>query len=78
MVCVIDDRDVCVCISEQAEQGRDHAHREMMQTVHEMKQRLPSEKRSRSKPSTVEALNYALNCVKQVQGKTHTHTQRGL
>uniref|UniRef100_A0A8C5GAN4 PAS domain-containing protein n=1 Tax=Gouania willdenowi TaxID=441366 RepID=A0A8C5GAN4_GOUWI len=39
-----------------------------MVTVAEMKKRLPSDKRSRSKPRTVEALHYALNCVKQVQG----------
>lgn len=45
-------------------------HLEMMQTVQEMKKRLPSEKRRRSKASTVEALNYALNCVKQVQAKS--------
>ncbi|KAF7693094.1 hypothetical protein HF521_008410 [Silurus meridionalis] len=57
-------------VSEQAEQGRDHTHQAMMQTVQEMKKRLPSEKRSRSKPSTVEALNYALNCVKQVQANS--------
>lgn len=63
---------VCIC-SEQTEHGREQTHREMMQTVQEMKKRLPSEKRLRSKASTVEALNYALNCVKQVQGK-HTHT----
>ncbi|XP_030633330.1 period circadian protein homolog 3 [Chanos chanos] len=56
--------------SDQTDQGRDQAHREMMQTVQEMKKRLPSEKRSRSKPSTVEALNYALNCVKQVQANS--------
>ncbi len=37
-------------------------------TVAEMKKRLPFDKRSRSKASTVEALHYALNCVKQVQG----------
>ncbi|XP_026130908.1 period circadian protein homolog 3-like isoform X1 [Carassius auratus] len=55
-----------VC-SEQTELGREQTHREMMQTVQEMKKRLPSEKKSRSKASTVEALNYALNCVKQVQ-----------
>uniref|UniRef100_A0AAY4CSJ4 PAS domain-containing protein n=1 Tax=Denticeps clupeoides TaxID=299321 RepID=A0AAY4CSJ4_9TELE len=42
----------------------------MMQTVQEMKKRLPSEKRSRSKASTVAALNYALNCVKQVQANS--------
>ncbi|XP_072522660.1 period circadian protein homolog 3 [Salminus brasiliensis] len=56
--------------SEQTDQEREHAHREMMQTVQEMKKRLPSEKRSRSKASTVEALNYALNCVKQVQANS--------
>uniref|UniRef100_A0A8C2IHC7 Period circadian clock 3 n=1 Tax=Cyprinus carpio TaxID=7962 RepID=A0A8C2IHC7_CYPCA len=52
------------------EHGREQTHREMMQTVQEMKKRLPSEKRSRSKASTVEALNYALNCVKQVQANS--------
>uniref|UniRef100_A0AAQ6IUT8 PAS domain-containing protein n=1 Tax=Anabas testudineus TaxID=64144 RepID=A0AAQ6IUT8_ANATE len=40
-----------------------------MVTVAEMKKRLPSDKRSRSKASTVEALNYALHCVKQVNGQ---------
>ncbi|KAG9352747.1 hypothetical protein JZ751_017323 [Albula glossodonta] len=56
--------------SEQSEREREQTHREMMQTVQEMKKRLPSEKRSRSKASTVEALNYALNCVKQVQANS--------
>uniref|UniRef100_A0A673MAA0 Period circadian protein homolog 2-like n=1 Tax=Sinocyclocheilus rhinocerous TaxID=307959 RepID=A0A673MAA0_9TELE len=56
--------------SEQTEHGREQTHREMMQTVQEMKKRLPSEKRSRSKASTVEALNHALNCVKQVQANS--------
>ncbi|XP_051768463.1 period circadian protein homolog 3 isoform X4 [Ctenopharyngodon idella] len=56
--------------SEQTEHGREQTHREMMQTVQEMKKRLPSEKRLRSKASTVEALNYALNCVKQVQANS--------
>uniref|UniRef100_A0A8D3DXR6 PAS domain-containing protein n=1 Tax=Scophthalmus maximus TaxID=52904 RepID=A0A8D3DXR6_SCOMX len=42
----------------------------MMITVAEMKKRLPSAKRSRSKASTVEALHYALNCVKQVQANS--------
>ncbi|XP_038153982.1 period circadian protein homolog 3 isoform X1 [Cyprinodon tularosa] len=46
------------------------AHREMMSTVAEMKKRIPSDKRSHSKASTVEALNYALNCVKQVQANS--------
>ncbi|KAK7915890.1 hypothetical protein WMY93_011651 [Mugilogobius chulae] len=54
--------------SEAAERGQ--AHREVMITVAEMKKRLPSDKRSRSKASTVEALHYALNCVKQVQANS--------
>ncbi|KAM4613558.1 period circadian protein homolog 3 isoform 2-T2 [Polymixia lowei] len=56
--------------SEQADAGRGQVHREMIITVAEMKKRLPSEKRSRSKASTVEALHYALNCVKQVQANS--------
>uniref|UniRef100_A0A8C1XE32 Period circadian clock 3 n=1 Tax=Cyprinus carpio TaxID=7962 RepID=A0A8C1XE32_CYPCA len=56
--------------SEQTKRGREQTHREMMQTVQEMKKRLPSEKRSRSKASTIEALNYALKCVKQVQANS--------
>ncbi|KAM6927815.1 period circadian protein homolog 3 [Xenentodon cancila] len=56
--------------SENAGGGRGQAHREVMNTVAEMKKRLPSEKRSRSKASTVEALHYALNCVKQVQANS--------
>lgn len=59
---------VCVCSSENTDGGRGQAHKEVMNTVAEMKKRLPSDKRSRSKASTVEALHYALNCVKQVQG----------
>lgn len=51
-------------------EGRGNAHTEMVSTVAEMKKRLPSDKRSHSKPSTVEALNYALNCVKQVQANS--------
>ncbi|TRY87629.1 hypothetical protein DNTS_009331 [Danionella cerebrum] len=58
------------CSSDLPERGRQQTHREMMQTVQEMKKRLPSEKKSRSKASTVEALNYALNCVKQVQANS--------
>ncbi|XP_078140007.1 period circadian protein homolog 3 isoform X1 [Centroberyx gerrardi] len=56
--------------SENADAGRGQAHREVMMTVAEMKKKLPSDKRSRSKASTVEALHYALNCVKQVQANS--------
>lgn len=63
---------ICVCSSENADGSRRQAHKEVMITVAEMKKRIPSEKRSRSKASTVEALHYALNCVKQVQGNQTT------
>ncbi|CAJ1051668.1 period circadian protein homolog 3 isoform X1 [Xyrichtys novacula] len=56
--------------SENAAEGKGQTHREVMITVAEMKKRLPSDKRSRSKASTVEALHYALNCVKQVQANS--------
>lgn len=36
--------------------------------IQEMKRCLPEEKRSSNKPSTISALNYALQCVQQVQG----------
>ncbi|XP_053546349.1 period circadian protein homolog 3 isoform X2 [Bombina bombina] len=54
--------------SEQMERTR--SHKELMSMVQEMKKRLPCEKISRSKPSTVDALNYALKCVKQVQANS--------
>ncbi|XP_042356898.1 period circadian protein homolog 3 isoform X2 [Plectropomus leopardus] len=56
--------------SENTNGSRGQAHREVMVTVAEMKKRIPSDKRSRSKASTVEALQYALNCVKQVQANS--------
>nr|XP_043879530.1 period circadian protein homolog 3 isoform X2 [Solea senegalensis] len=56
--------------SEHTEGDRGQNHREVMITVAEMKKRLPSDKRSCSKASTVEALHYALNCVKQVQANS--------
>uniref|UniRef100_A0A673WBG2 Period circadian clock 3 n=1 Tax=Salmo trutta TaxID=8032 RepID=A0A673WBG2_SALTR len=42
----------------------------MLMTVAEMKKIVPSDKCSRSKASTIEALHYALNCVKQVQANS--------
>lgn len=44
------------------------SHRDMMMMIQEMKRCLPEEKRSSNKPSTISALNYALQCVQQVQG----------
>ncbi|KAG9337661.1 hypothetical protein JZ751_028298, partial [Albula glossodonta] len=47
------------------EQGRAQTHKEMMRAMREMKRRLPSEKKGHCKARTVEALRYALSCVKQ-------------
>ncbi|XP_069466513.1 period circadian protein homolog 3 isoform X2 [Ambystoma mexicanum] len=49
---------------------RNRSHKELMFMVQEMKRRLPSEKLTQSKPSTVDALNYALKCVRQVQANS--------
>ncbi|KAJ1142407.1 hypothetical protein NDU88_008732 [Pleurodeles waltl] len=46
------------------------SQKELMYMVQEMKRRLPAEKLNRSKPSTVDALNYALKCVRQVQANS--------
>ncbi|OCT72824.1 period circadian protein homolog 3 [Xenopus laevis] len=54
--------------SEQME--RTQSHKELMTMVQEMKRRLPHEKCNRNKPSTVDALNYALKCVRQVQANS--------
>ncbi|XP_064028110.1 period circadian protein homolog 3 isoform X2 [Pogoniulus pusillus] len=43
------------------------SHKDMVMMIQEMKKCLPEEKRSSSKPSTISALNYALQCVQQVQ-----------
>ncbi|KAI6073685.1 Period circadian protein-like protein 3 isoform X1 [Aix galericulata] len=40
---------------------------DLMTMIQEMKKCLPEDKRSSSKPSTISALNYALQCVQQVQ-----------
>ncbi|XP_075376568.1 period circadian protein homolog 3 isoform X2 [Mycteria americana] len=43
------------------------SHRDLMMMIQEMKRCLPEERRSSSKPSTISALNYALQCVQQIQ-----------
>ncbi|KAM6045987.1 period circadian protein homolog 3 isoform 3-T4 [Theristicus caerulescens] len=47
------------------------SHRDLMMMIQEMKRCLPEEKRSSSKPSTINALNYALQCVQQIQDLPH-------
>ncbi|KAJ8371382.1 hypothetical protein SKAU_G00114100 [Synaphobranchus kaupii] len=59
--------------SEQPEQERARTHRELMKMMREMKKRMPSEIRGHRKTRTVEALHYALSCVKQVQASSEYH-----
>ncbi|KAM6236852.1 period circadian protein homolog 3 isoform 6-T7 [Spheniscus humboldti] len=47
------------------------SHRDLMMMIQEMKRCLPEEKRSSSKPSTISALSYALQCVQQIQDLPH-------
>ncbi|XP_068771795.1 period circadian protein homolog 3 isoform X2 [Struthio camelus] len=55
--------------SEQLNWSQSHRDR-MMMMIQEIKRCLPEEKRSSSKPSTISALNYALQCVQQVQANS--------
>lgn len=57
---------LCHCSSEQS--ARVKTQKELMKALKEMKIRLPSEKRSKGKSGTLATLQYALSCVKQVQG----------
>ncbi|XP_051786382.1 period circadian protein homolog 3 isoform X2 [Erpetoichthys calabaricus] len=54
---------------------RDKSHKQMLETVQEMKKRIPPDKKSRSKTSTLEALHHALRCVKQVQANSKHYEQ---
>lgn len=54
-----------LCYSEQ--QDRNRVSEELVMVVQEMKKYFPSERHK--KPSTLDALNYALRCVHSVQGK---------
>lgn len=56
------------CSSEQSAKAK--TQKELFKTLKELKMHLPSEKRGKSKSSTVNTLKYALRCVKQVKGKT--------
>ncbi|KAK9520502.1 hypothetical protein VZT92_020384 [Zoarces viviparus] len=53
------------CSSEQSAKAK--TQKELFKTLKELKVHLPSEKRSKGKPSTATALKHALRCVKQVK-----------
>lgn len=55
------------CSSEQS--ARVQTQKELMRAVKELKIRLPAEKKTKGRSSTINALKYALSCVKQVQGE---------
>nr|XP_033778422.1 period circadian protein homolog 3 [Geotrypetes seraphini] len=56
------------CNSERLDQNL--SHKELLSMVQEIKQRLPLERQNRSKASTIDALSYALHCVRQVQANS--------
>ncbi|KAK5601726.1 hypothetical protein CRENBAI_021490 [Crenichthys baileyi] len=53
------------CSSEQSAKAK--TQKELFKTLKELKMHLPSEKRNKGKPNTVNTLKYALRCIKQVK-----------
>lgn len=64
-VTVTESENSFLSLSEQRDRNR--VSEELIMVVQEMKKHFPSERRS--KPSTLDALHYALRCVQSVQGK---------
>uniref|UniRef100_G3NQ73 Period circadian protein homolog 2 n=1 Tax=Gasterosteus aculeatus aculeatus TaxID=481459 RepID=G3NQ73_GASAC len=63
--CEQDNPSTSGCSSELSAKAR--TQKELFKTLKELKMQQPAEKRSKGKPSTVNALKYALRCVKQVK-----------
>ncbi|XP_053485212.1 period circadian protein homolog 1b [Ictalurus furcatus] len=61
------------CSSEQS--ARVQTQKELMRAVKELKIRLPAEKKTKGRSSTINALKYALSCVKQVQANQEYYHQ---
>ena len=55
------------CSSDQS--ARAQTQKELMKAIKELKLRLPSERKSKGHSSTLNALKYALQCVRQVRGE---------
>lgn len=55
------------CSSNQS--ARVQSQKELMKAIKELKLRLPSERKAKGHSSTLSALKYALQCVKQVRGE---------
>ena len=63
------------CSSDQS--ARLRTQKELMKALKELKIRLPVERKTKGHSSTLDALKYALNCVKQVRGKETHRGARG-
>nr|QGW67270.1 period 1 [Rhamdia quelen] len=61
------------CSSEQS--ARVQTQKELMRALKELKIRLPAEKKTKGRSSTLNALKYALSCVKQVQANQEYYHQ---
>ncbi|XP_046904895.1 period circadian protein homolog 1b isoform X2 [Hypomesus transpacificus] len=61
------------CSSDQS--ARVRTQKELMKALRELKIRLPAERRGKGHSSTLEALKYALNCVKQVRANQEYYHQ---
>ncbi|XP_039603048.1 period circadian protein homolog 1b isoform X1 [Polypterus senegalus] len=61
------------CSSDQS--ARVKTQKELMKALKELKIRVPAERRSKGKPSTLAALQYALSCVKQVKANQDYYHQ---
>ncbi|XP_060773535.1 period circadian protein homolog 1b isoform X2 [Neoarius graeffei] len=61
------------CSSEQS--ARVQTQKELMRALKELKIRLPAEKKTKGRSSTLSALKYALSCVKQVQANQEYYHQ---
>ncbi|KAJ8387895.1 hypothetical protein AAFF_G00149300 [Aldrovandia affinis] len=61
------------CSSEQS--ARRQTQKELMKALKELKIRVPADKRSKGRSSTLTSLQYALNCVKQVRANQEYYHQ---
>uniref|UniRef100_A0A4W4GQW5 PAS domain-containing protein n=1 Tax=Electrophorus electricus TaxID=8005 RepID=A0A4W4GQW5_ELEEL len=61
------------CSSDQS--ARVRTHKELMRALKELKIRLPADRKSKGRSSTLSALRYALSCVKQVRANQEYYHQ---
>lgn len=59
------------CSSDQS--ARVQTQKELMRALNELKIRLPPERKMKGRSSTLNALKYALSCVRQVRGEREFH-----